>query len=102
LEQLPRGDNGPVPAMPPPRLLGPFDPALLGWDGREDIVGGHAGIVTSIGLFRPTVLVDGRAVATWRIAGSRVRSIDWLDPVSERARRAVDAEVADVERFLSA
>ena len=101
LERLPGGDTGPVPAMPPPRLLGPFDPSLLGWDGRDDIVGPHSGIITTNGLFRPIVLVDGRAVATWRVAGRRVRSIDWLDQVSERARRAVDSEVADVERFLS-
>ncbi len=101
LEPLAGAAGGPVPTMPPPRLLGPFDPSLLGWDGRADIVGDHAGIVTTNGLFRPVVLVDGRAVATWRIAGSRVRSIDWLDPVDTRARHAVDAEVADVERFLS-
>lgn len=102
LAQQPDRDAGPVPAMPPPRVLGPFDTSLLGWDGRDDIVGDHRGIVTTNGLFRPFVLVDGRAVATWRIAGSRVRSIDWLDPVDARVRRAVDAEVADVERFLSA
>ena len=101
LDGLPGGADGRVPAMPAPRLLGPVDPSLLGWDGRDEIVGDHTGIVTTNGLFRPFVLVDGRAVATWRIAGSRVRSIDWLDPVAERVRRAVDAEVADVERFLS-
>ena len=101
LDRCSGGDTGPVPPMPPPRLLGPFDPSLLGWDGRDDIVGNHAGIVTTNGLFRPIVLVGGRAVATWRIAGARVRSIDWLDPVGERDRRAVDADVADVERFLS-
>lgn len=101
LEHVPDGATGPVPSMPPPRLLGPFDPSLLGWDGRDDIVGSHTGIVTTNGLFRPVVLVDGRAVAIWRIAGTRVRSIDWLDPVSDRARRAVDADAADVERFLS-
>jgi DNA glycosylase AlkZ-like len=102
LDGLDGGVAGGAPAIPPPRLLGPFDASLLGWDGRAEIVGDHVGIITSNGLFRPIVLVDGRAVATWRIAGSRVRSIDWLDPVGDEVRRAVDAEVADVERFLSA
>ena len=58
--------------MPPPRLLGPYDPVLLGWTSREPILGPHTGIVTVNGLFRPFALVGGRAVATWRMAQGEV------------------------------
>jgi|SRR5215210_1911599 len=57
--------NGSPPPLPPPRLLGAYDPVLLGWVSREAIVGPHHQLVTDNGLFRPFALVDGRAVATW-------------------------------------
>ena len=57
----------PAAVRPAPRLLGPFDPVLLGWRSREDIVGAHRGIVTTNGLFRPFALVDGRAAGIWSL-----------------------------------
>jgi hypothetical protein len=83
----------------PPRLLGAFDPLLLGWCSREPIIGRHTGIVTNNGIFRPFALVGGRAVATWTLASGVVR----LAPFAELATTdletlAVDA--ADVVRFL--
>ena len=58
--------------LPPPRLLGAFDPLLLGWTSREDVVGPHKLLVTNNGIFRPFALVGGRAVATWQLAGGKV------------------------------
>ena len=58
--------------LPPPRLLGAFDPVLLGWTSREDILGPHTELVTVNGLFRPFAMVEGRAVATWRLAKGKV------------------------------
>jgi hypothetical protein len=88
-------------ALPPPRLLGPYDPLLHGWADRTPVLGDHAEVVTVNGLFRPFALVRGRAVATWRLAGGKVA----LEPFG-RLRRdvaaALDAEAADVERFLGA
>ena len=86
--------------LPPPRLLGAFDPVLLGWSSRAPIVGEHAGIVSSNGLFRPIALVGGRAVATWAMPAGRVV----LAPFGELHKRdaaALDAEAADVERYLA-
>jgi hypothetical protein len=74
-----RGVPAPV-ALPAPRLLGPFDPVLLGWRSREDIVGSHGGIVTTNGIFRPIALVGGRAAATWTLRAGRVG----LAPVAPR------------------
>jgi hypothetical protein len=86
--------------LPPPRLLGAFDPLLLGWASRDPIIGPHRHIVTDNGLFRPFALVGGRAVATWKIAGGRVV----LAPFSEIdavAQAVLDVEAADVTRFLA-
>jgi hypothetical protein len=85
--------------VPPPRLLGSFDPVLHGWASREPILGPHRGIVTVNGLFRPFALVQGRAVATWGLAGGQV-TLDWLEDVPAPARSALAADEADVRRFL--
>jgi DNA glycosylase AlkZ-like len=87
--------------LPPPRLLGPFDPLLLGWTSREDILGGHSGIVTVNGLFRPFALVRGRAAAIWRLVAGKVE-LEPFGRLSRADRAALDADAADVVRFLSA
>jgi hypothetical protein len=82
-------------APPVPRLLGPFDPLLLGWADRTPVVGDHGDLVTSNGIFRAFALVDGRAAATWSASGV-VQPFDDLDPA------VLDDEAADVRRFLGA
>lgn len=87
-------------APPPPRLMGPFDPLLLGWSSRADVIGPHTGLVTTNGLFRPFALVEGRAVATWRLAAGRL-TIEPLEPVPEPVLTALETDAADVRRFLA-
>jgi hypothetical protein len=82
-----------------PRLLGPFDPLLLGWASRAALVGNHAGIVTVNGIFRPVVLVDGKVVARWGLAKG-VLTVTPLDPVPPAALPALRREAADISRFL--
>ena len=77
-----------------PRLLGPYEPVLLGWASREWIAGSER--VVSGGVFRAFALVDGRAVATWR-ADMTLEPFEALAPEVERA---LQAEAADVRRFL--
>ena len=86
-------------ALPPPLLLGAFDPLLLGWASREPIVGPHRRIVTAGGLFRPFALADGRAVATWTVAGGQVALAPFA-PLDAETRAALDTDAADVTRFL--
>jgi hypothetical protein len=96
-----RGRRPTSTRMPPPRLLGAFDPTLLGWDSRELIVGEHGSRIVSGGVFRPYALVAGRAAATWKWAEGEVL----LEPFAEipaRAGRSLEREAADVARFLSA
>ncbi len=86
--------------LPPPRLLGAFDPVLLGWRSREEILGSHHPVVTVNGLFRPFALVRGRAAATWSMPAGRVV----LAPFRGLSRGDTDALAADAEdvvRFLA-
>lgn len=89
------GDAG----LPPPRLLGSFDPLLHGWVSREPVLGASQGIVTVNGLFRPFALADGRAVAIWGLSGGSVR-LDPFAPLPPSLARALDADAQDVLRFL--
>ena len=89
----------PAAELPPPRLLGSFDPLLHGWASREPVTGTHDAAVVSGGLFRPFALVQGRAVATWKLARGEVA----LEPFARIARgdaKAIEADAADVVRFL--
>ena len=90
----------PVEPHPPPRLLGAFDPLLLGWASRDEVVGPHKLLVTTNGIFRPFALVDGRAVATWRYVKGKV-GIEPLGKVGKKAMTALEADAGAVERFLA-
>jgi hypothetical protein len=104
LEQRPDGlldlAKRPPPAeVPPPRLLGAYDPLLLGWTSREEVVGPHKLLVTDNGLFRPFALVDGRAVATWRLAGGKV-TIEHLGEVRKKDAAALEDDAQRVLEYM--
>jgi hypothetical protein len=96
-----RGGAAGSARMPRPRLLGAFDPTLVGWASREEIVGGEESRIVSGGIFRPFALVGGRAVALWKWDEGRV-AIESFADVSDRAARALERDAADVARFLEA
>ena len=87
------------PGRPPPRLLGPYDPVLLGWVSRDAIVGEHRHVVTVNGLFRPVALVGGRVVASWGLADG-VLTVHVLERIGPAALKALRADARDVLRFL--
>jgi hypothetical protein len=86
--------------LPPPRLLGAYDPLLLGWTSREEVVGPHKLLVTNNGIFRPFALIEGRAVARWGLAGGKV-TIEHLSKVRNKDAAALEEEAIAVQRFLS-
>jgi hypothetical protein len=86
-------------ALPEPRLLGPFDPLLLGWVSREPFVGTYQGVVTDNGLFRACALVKGRVVATWTLRGTTL-TVRLLERVTASAVKALRVDAADIVRFL--
>jgi hypothetical protein len=93
------GGRPPAVALPRPKLLGAFDPILLGWMPRDPFLGAHAPAIVQGGMFNPFALVRGRAAGTWRIVEGKVE----VEPFGRLARgdaAALDAEAADVERFL--
>jgi hypothetical protein len=91
----------PAPAeLPPPRLLGSFEPVLLGWVSREALVSAQQQrLVTDNGVFRPFALVDGRAAATWSLRDGQV-ALDPLGRLSGADRAALEADAGDVVRYL--
>jgi Winged helix DNA-binding domain len=85
--------------LPPPRLLGSYDPLLHGWVSREPVLGANQGVVTVNGLFRPFALAGGKAVATWGLSGGTVRLTPFA-PVPPLVAGALDADARDVLRYL--
>jgi hypothetical protein len=85
--------------LPPPRLLGAFEPLLLGWSSRADVLGTDDARVVSGGMFRAFALVGGRGVATWRLSGSTVE-IEPFAELSDGDAAALTDEAGAVTRFL--
>jgi hypothetical protein len=106
--ELEQGEDGllrlrkrPAPGeIPPPRLLGAFDPVLLGWTSREDVIGRHTSLVTRNGIFHPFAMADGRAVAKWGFPAGKV-NLQPLERLPEAVAVALKVDAADVVRFLS-
>jgi Winged helix DNA-binding domain len=96
-----RGASAPPPPTDPVvRLLPAFDTTLLGHRSRELIVDAeHARRVwPGGGWLHPVVLLDGRAVATWRVARGDV-SLEPFVALPDGAAAGLEAEIADVGRF---
>jgi hypothetical protein len=83
----------------PPRLLGAFDPYLLGWKDRTFAVPAeHARRVhPGGGMVRATATGDGRVVGTWTLRRGEVE----LELFARAAKRAFQEETADVASFLT-
>lgn len=93
------------PAGPSVRLLGHFDTYLLGYRGRELAVPPEFDrrIQSGGGFIMPAVLVDGRAVGTWRQqqrAGRLEVSVQPFTTLAKRVLPGLRREVADLDRFL--
>jgi winged helix DNA-binding protein len=92
--------RAPAAELPAARLLGAFDPVLLGWTAREPLLGRHEAAVTIGGMFVPFALVRGRGVATWKLKDGALE----LTPFGRLARAdrgALEADAVDVVRFLT-
>lgn len=92
-------DLTPTPAAPPVRLLGAFDPALVGWKDRTFVTGEHDTDVVTGGMFRPFVLVDGAATGVWRWYRDDV-VIESFEPMHEADAAELDRDAEDVRRYL--
>jgi hypothetical protein len=89
--------GAPAP-LPPPRLLGPFEPVLLGWRSRAELLGAHEQrLVTTNGIFRPFAMVNGRAVAVWKLSAGKIT----LEPFARITGAEEAALQADAQAVLS-
>jgi hypothetical protein len=89
----------PVAELPRPRLIGPYEPVLLGWRTREPLLGRHDSVVVVEGLFRAFALVRGRAAATWILADRRVE-LKTFAKLNAADAATLEADATDVLRFL--
>jgi hypothetical protein len=106
IDVVEEGDLVDLPGRPPPdelppRLLGPFDPYLLGWKDRSFAVPArHAKRVhPGGGILRAVALLDGRAVGTWGARRGDDRLTVTLELFGRAPRAAFESEIDDVARF---
>ena len=88
-----------LPRWPAPRLLGAFEPLLMGWRSRAEVLGDHESDVVTGGIFRGFALVRGRAAGVWRFAGAGVELAPFGAPEPSVAR-ALERDAAAVVTFL--
>lgn len=91
----------PGPPLPPPRLLGPFDPLLLGWESRGFLHNGAPELIADNGIIRAVALVRGRPAGTWSLRGEGVELQLW-GRQSRATVTALGREAAAVETYLEA
>ncbi|HEU0002475.1 MAG TPA: winged helix DNA-binding domain-containing protein [Ktedonobacteraceae bacterium] len=87
------------------RLLPAFDTYLLGYRSRGLVVSPQYAkrINAGGGMVSPTLIVDGRALGTWKLMRQKSRLDVVLEPFEELAaeiQSGLEAEVQDIARFL--
>jgi hypothetical protein len=85
--------------LPPPRLLGTFEPVLLGWTSRAEILGADQTLVSTNGIFKAFALVDGLAVGSWGYAGGKL-TVTPFRPLHDAVAEALEADALEVTAFL--
>jgi hypothetical protein len=85
--------------LPPPRLLGSFDPVLHGWVSRAPMLADKEPIITLNGVFRPFALVRGRAVAVWRLRAGEV-TLEPFAPLTRADTVALRVDARAVAVYL--
>jgi winged helix DNA-binding protein len=82
-------------------LLPVLDPTVMGWYGRDFYLGPHRDVLFDrTGNAGSTAWVDGRVVGCWEQDHTGVVQVSLLEPVSARARRALDNEAARLTEWL--
>ena len=87
------------------RVLGPFDPYVLGYAKRDLLVPAPylKRINAGGGMIRSCVLIDGRLVGTWerrRRSHSMTVTVTAFEPLSDDALQQMDSEFGEIGRFL--
>jgi hypothetical protein len=94
-----------VAAPPPPRLLGAFEPVLMGWCSRTAVLGEHDQRIITGGIFRAFAFAPGpghrggEPVAVWKLGRSGVE-LHPLRPLDSSLSDALARDGESVMRFL--
>jgi hypothetical protein len=98
--------GAPRAARPPaPRLLGAFEPLLMGWCSRAGVLGERADRIVTGGIFRAFAFGPepqrpaGAPLAVWRIGRAGVE-LDPLRPLDDELAGALASDGDAVMRFL--
>ncbi|MGN6605435.1 MAG: winged helix DNA-binding domain-containing protein [Jatrophihabitans sp.] len=86
------------------RLLAGFDNYLIGYQHRPFVADDRRAEVYVGGIIRPVVLHQGRVIGRWQLQRRRTDAVvlaQPFEPWARRVRDAVEAEVADIGRFLA-
>ncbi|MDT4939616.1 MAG: hypothetical protein QOG80_3287 [Pseudonocardiales bacterium] len=87
------------------RLAAGFDNYLIGYRDRALLLADeHRAAVYVGGIIKPTVLLNGRIVAIWRLARAAKAATVQVTPLEALTRstvRSIEAEVADIGRFIA-
>lgn len=86
--------------LPPPRLLGSFDPVLHGWVSRAPMLVEKEPIITLNGVFRPFALVRGRAVAVWSMRAGKIELSPFVH-LTRADKAALAADASAVVAYLT-
>ena len=81
-------------------LLDRWDPLLVGWQSRKPLLAHYPRLDSPEAHYRPFAFLSGQAVALWSLRASEIR----LEPfvaLAQRQRGALDADAADLVRFLA-
>jgi hypothetical protein len=86
------------------RLLPAFDNYVVGYRDRELLIdAANKPKVYAGGMIRPSVLLDGRVIGTWRLIRkprSATVEVSPFGTLTTKLRAAIDAEVEDVGDFI--
>ena len=82
-------------------LLDRWDPLLVGWQSREQLLVYYPRLDSPEAHYRPFAYLSGRAVALWRLRAGTVELEEPFVALAQRQRRALDADAADLVRFLA-
>lgn len=88
------------------RLLGPFDPYILGYAKRD--LGVPEAQLKQVnaggGMIRPTIIADGTLLGTWQYRSTKTRINITLRPfadLSDDAQATIESEIDDIARYLN-
>ena len=85
------------------RMLAAFDNYLVGYKERAALIADERRPEVYVGgVIRPTILLDGRVIGRWQLDRPKGRvQVVAFEQLNRPTRAAIDAEVADIGRFLA-